>query len=110
MIFSVLSPPWYSQSDWKLIQGSTATGVLVIVYSQSDDSNNIIHYHSSKQLLFAENQITVNGLTGGQYGVSVFAFENRLPFSRAAALPQLLQLNTLNAQQSMCARHYGSLG
>ena len=90
------------------IQGSTATGVLVIIFSQSDDSN--IHYYSGEQLQIVENQITVNGLTGGQYGVSVFAMEIRLPFSRAAALPQFLQLKTLNAQQSMCARHSGSLG
>ena len=90
------------------IQGSTATGVLVIVYSQFDDSD--IHYQSSERDgQVAENQIIVDQLTNGQYGVSVFVLDNGLPFSRAAALPQLLQLNTFSAQQSKCSRHFVAL-
>ena len=80
------------------IQASVATGVLIIVYSQSNDSD--VHYNSSE--CDSQNiEITIDGLTGGQYGVSVFALENGLPFSRAAMLPQMLYINT--TQQSMCA-------
>ena len=75
------------------IQGSTATGVLVIVYSQSDDSD--IHYHSSEY--DGQNaEIVVDRLTGGPYGVSVFVLEKGLPFSRVAALPQMLYTNIAN--------------
>ena len=60
----------------EFIEGSTATGVLVIVYSQSNDSDT--HYKSCKR--DGQNtEITVDGLTGGHYGVSVFVLENGLP-------------------------------
>ena len=80
------------------IQESVATGALVIVYSQSDNSD--AHYNSSEHD-DQHMEITIDGLTGGQYGVSVFVLENGLPFSRAASLPQMLYANV--TQQSMCA-------
>ena len=72
------------------IDGSTATGVLVIVYSLTDDSD--IHYVSKSP----EQNIkaSVTGLTGSWYGVSVFVLEeNRLPFSRTAASPKVVENN-----------------
>ena len=77
------------------IKGSTATGVLIIVYSQSNDSD--IHYKSSE----CEGQSTeanVVGLTGSRYDVSVFVLEDRLPFSRASTSPYLVHINTLTHQ------------
>jgi hypothetical protein len=32
----------------------------------------------------------VNGLSGAQYGVSVFSMENQLPFSRVVASPKIV--------------------
>ena len=79
------------------IQGSTATGLLVIVYSLSDDSD--VQYVNSKY--YGQNVvITVAGLTSGQYGVSVFVQENGVPFLRATTLPQTVHMDVLT-QQSM---------
>ena len=83
------------------IQGSTATGLLVVVYLQSDDSG--VHYNDDSECNGQSMEMAVGGLIGGPYGVSVFVMDSRLPFSRVAALPQFLQLNTLNVQQSKCA-------
>ena len=77
------------------IEGSTATGVLIIVYSQSNDSD--IHYKSNEH----EGQsaeANVVELTGSQYGVSVFVMEDGLPFSRASTSPYLVHINTLTHQ------------
>ena len=96
---SVSSPlPGQVRVTGDFVQGSVATGALVIVYSQSDDSD--IYYQSSEHD-DQHMEITVNELTGGQYGVSVFVLENGLPFSRAASLPWMLYINT--TQQSTCA-------
>ena len=76
-------------------EGSTAIGVLIIVYSQSNDSD--IYYKSSDR----EGQIVeanVVGLTGSQYDVSVFVLEDELPFSRASTSPYLVHINTLTHQ------------
>ena len=74
------------------IEGSMATGVLIIIYSQSD-----IHYKSSeREGQSAEANIV--GLTGNQYGVSVFVLEDGLPFSRAATSPYLVHINKLTHQ------------
>ena len=79
------------------IEGSTATGVLLIVYSiQTDIQYNINSEHQDENTV-----IIVNGLTGGQYGVSVFDMENGLPFSRVATLPQLLYTNKTHQSNTM---------
>ena len=96
---SVSSPiPGRVRVTGDFIQGSTATGVLVIIYSQSNDSDT--HYVNSEY--HGQNtEITVDGLTSGsQYGVSIFVLENGLPFSRVATLPQTLYTNI--TQQSTC--------
>ena len=79
------------------IQGSTATGLLVIVYSQFNDCD--IQYVNSKYEGQNED-ITVAGLTSGQYGVSVFVLKNGVPFSRVATLPQTVYMD-VQTQQSM---------
>ena len=68
-----------------LIFGSTAIGLLIIVYSLTDYSD--IHYHFAQ---VDEGQIDDNimGLTGGLYQVLVYVVEeNRLPFQRPAITP-----------------------
>ena len=102
---SVSSPlPGTVRVTGDLVQGSTATGVLVVVYSHLDDSDT--HYvnseHDGQSI-----EITVDGLmSSSQYGVSVFVLENGLPFSRVATLPQMLYTNI--TQQSMRGTNYYS--
>ena len=70
------------------INGSTATGLLIMVYSLTDDSDVNYIYNSYEQSIVA----SMTGLTGSQYGVSVFVVEeNGLPFSRVAAIPNLIE-------------------
>ena len=87
---SVSSPlPGQVRVTGDLIEGSTATGVLIIVYSQSNDSN--IHYKSSeREGQRTDLEVNFVGLTGNQYGVSVFVSEDGLLFSRAAISPQVV--------------------
>ena len=59
------------------IEGSTATGFLVILSYHSNDSN--FRYHQGRR------EVIVQGLPHGEYGISVFAVEeDGLPFVRAA--------------------------
>ena len=80
------------------IEGSTATGVLIIVYSQSNDSD--IHYKScEREGLIAEANVV--GLTGSQYGMSVFVLDDGLPFSQIATSSQLLHILNASTEQGM---------
>ena len=87
---SVSSPlPGQIRVTGDLIEGSTATGVLIIVYSQSNDSD--IHYKNSEhEGQRTDLEVNIVGLTGNKYGVSVFVLEDGLPFSRAATSPQVV--------------------
>ena len=81
------------------IQGSiaTVTGLLVIIYSKSNDCD--IQYVNSEYQ--GQNvDITIAGLTSGQYGVSVFVLENGIPSLGVATLPQTVYMDILT-QQSM---------
>ena len=72
------------------IDGSTAIGLLVIVYSLTDDTD--IHYLSG-QVYDQMIEASVSGLTDSQYNVSIFVIEeNGLPFSRVAVLPILIMI------------------
>ena len=95
---SVSSPlPGMVRVNGDFIQRSTATGLLVIVYSQSNDCD--IQYVNSKYQ--GKNvDITVAGLTSGPYGVSVFVLENGVPFLRVATLPQTVYMD-VQTEQSM---------
>ena len=63
------------------INGSTATAILVIVYSDSD-----VYYIFSSP---SEEETNVRGLPSGLYNVSVFVVEeNGLPFNRSATTPR----------------------
>ena len=93
---SVSSPhPGQVRVTVYFIQESRATGALVIVYSQLDA---ICYQHLERDGQTSE--ITIEGLTGGQYRVSVFVSDDTLPFSRAATPPQEFYTNM--TQQSMC--------
>ena len=66
------------------IDGSTATGLLIIIYSLTNDSD--VHYISEDT---DQNiDLSVSGLTGAQYVVSIFVVEKGLPFPRVVTSPK----------------------
>ena len=91
---SVTSPnPGVVVVTGSLINGSSMTGILIIVYSVMDDSS--VHYnlflHGAKQ---SDVEAVVKGLPGGQYEVSIFVMrESGLPLNRTAARPKAVWIN-----------------
>ncbi|MCG8622769.1 MAG: hypothetical protein MJE68_12335, partial [Proteobacteria bacterium] len=76
------------------IQGSNATGVLVIVYSFTNKSN--VHYISDDT---KENiDIRITDLSGAVYSISIYALEGGLPFPRAVCLPKIINIDNDNNQ------------
>ena len=66
---------------------STATGVLVIVSSDSE----VIYHKATREGSDKIKEVVISGLVGGEYSISVFVVEdNGLPFERVATLPQLV--------------------
>ena len=80
------SHPGAIQLKGDFVDRSGATGVLWMVYSLSNDSD-IRYTYTAKQP--EQNSISTNvtGLTGTEYGVSVFALENGVPVRRVVTLP-----------------------
>ena len=80
------------------IDGSTVTGVFLIVYSLTNESD--IHYHAINKENEQNNNISINvtGLTGTEYGISVFALENCMPFPRVVTSPRTVILAASNDQ------------
>ena len=81
---SVTSPqPGEVRVTSDFIDGSTATGLLIIIYSLTNDSD--VHY-----IVGGHN----SGLAGGEYSISVFVVEeNGLPFERVATSPKLVAVD-----------------
>ena len=88
------------------IDGSTATGVLFIVYSLTNESD--IHYHVINKRNEQHNKISINvtGLTGTEYGVSVFALENGLPLSRVVISPRTMIILAASSDQGLQLHNY----
>ena len=80
------SCPGAIQLKGDFVDGSGATGVLWMVYSLSNDSD-IQYIYTAKQPGQSSISTNVTGLTGTEYGVSVFALENGVPFPRMVTLP-----------------------
>ena len=81
------------------IDGSMATGLLIVGYSLTDDSDVYYIYKDYEQNIVA----SLTGLTGSQYGVSVFVVEeNRLPFSRVATTPSLVDNSAQQGLYGVC--------
>ena len=86
------------------IDGSTMIGMLVIIYSVSEDSDvyyNFVPHDTKQQGVYA----VVTELPGGQYEVSVYVMEESgLPFQRAAATPKSVLINgNLLANYLICS-------
>ena len=85
-----------------IIDGSTVTGVLVIVYSHSD-----VRYFANSPADQGQNiDVTLDGLTDTHYGVSTFTMENGVPFPRVVALPSSVDMDSADDQsKSFCFFH-----
>ena len=77
--------------------GSTATGVLLILYSFTNDSD--IHYVIENCEQCRSIDINVTGLTSTQYGVSTFVLDNDQVFPSVVALPKHVTVQS-NGQTS----------
>ena len=95
---SVTSPqPGEVRVTGDFIGGSTATGLLIIIYSLTNDSN--VHYITGGSMLQQQRNVhvSVTSLAGGEYGISVFVVEeNGLPFERVATSPKLVAVEKRN--------------
>ena len=80
------SYPGAVQLKGDFVNESGATGVLWMVYSLSNDSN-IQYIYIAKQPGQSSISMDVTGLTGTEYGVSVFALESGVSFKRVVTLP-----------------------
>ena len=93
---SVTSPqPGEVRVTGDFIEGSTATGLLIIIYSLTNDSD--VQYITGGSTLQQPRNVHVSvpGLASGEYGISVFVVEeNGLPFERVATSPKLVTVET----------------
>ena len=100
---SVSSPlPGQIRVTGYFIQESTATGILIIVYSLTNKSESDVHYISKGREQSTESNIIISvlGLNGSLYGLSSFTMENGLPFREVASIPKKLVVD--NNQGSCC--------
>lgn len=75
----------------KFIDGSTSTGLLMIVANSEHDVRYHIYSRNGDE---TDVQDTMSGLTRGNYIVSTFVMEeNGLPFSRTATIPRNVTVN-----------------
>ena len=79
------------------IDGSTATGLLIIIYSLTNDSDVHYIYIAEGSTLQQSKSVDMNvtSVAGGVYVISVFVVEeNGLPFERVAMSPKLVAVKT----------------
>ena len=69
-----------------VIDKTVTTGALVIIYSLTNDCNLQYVAQNTSQIV----DITVVGLSGTEYGVSVFSLEDGMPFPRVVTFPSVL--------------------
>ena len=70
------------------ITGSSAIGLLSIVYSPNNDYK-IQYQFISRSDIISANTVSLSGFPCGHYKVSVFVVEaNGLPFNRSATVPR----------------------
>ena len=76
-----------------IINGSSMKGILIIIYSLTDDSSVYYNFAPREAEQLRVNAIAM-GLPDDQYKVSVFVIDqNGLPFPRAAASSRVVQIN-----------------
>ena len=86
----------------EFVDESTAIGVLLILYAINNESD--IHYCTcviTKQMEQDSISTNVIGLTGTEYGVSVFALENGLPLPSVVTSPKIV-IMAARSDQGLC--------
>ena len=79
-----------------VINGSSSIGILIIVYSLTDDSNTHYHFikHTDVQQPRMYPVVMWLSIPGDEYKVAVFVMEeDGAPFHRAAATPRTVQID-----------------
>ena len=87
---SVSSPqPGEVRVTGDFINGSTATGVLAVIITESEIFYHLVERGSNKQQ-FAD---TIQGVVGGEHSISFFVVEESgLPFNRTASTPKVVTI------------------
>lgn len=94
---SIVSPyPGVVMVTGDIINELSSIGILIIVYSLTDDSNTYYKF-----IPYPLNQsganFTFEGLSADRYGVSIFVTEkNGLPYNRAAATPKRISVKGID--------------
>ena len=87
------------QVSGDFVDGTSATGALVIVYSDE-----LTRYHLAPRGPSGRFDAIIADLPRGEYRVSVFTMEeNGLPFERAVTQPLRADVNTTNKQGTIPA-------
>lgn len=80
-----------------VIDTLSSIGILIIVYSLTDDCNTYYNYFPYPLSLLGAS-FTVEGLPTNRYGVSIFVTEeNGLPYFRAAATPRKISVEGIDS-------------
>ena len=88
---SVSPQPGEVRVTGDFMKGSTATGVLAVIISESEIFYHFVERGSNEQQ-FDGN---VLGVVGGEYNISFFVVEeNGLPFSRTASTPKVVTVES----------------
>ena len=75
------------------IEGSTAAGVLVIIYNPSDSNSNAPLYIQSSVSEGRNVTVDIGGLAIGRFGLSAFVvLEDGLPFTNVATKPRFVSV------------------
>ena len=102
-IIAISSHPGQISITGNFIDMSTATGMLLIVYSLTNESD--IHYHAINKGNEQNNNsiisINVTGLDEFEYVVSVFALVNGLPFPRVITSPRTVVILAASSDQGL---------
>ena len=75
--------------------------MFLIIYSLTNESD--IHYHAINKGNEQNNNISINvtGLIGTEYGISVFALENCLPFPRVVISPNTVVILAASSDKGL---------
>ena len=75
--------------------------MFLIVYSLTNESD--IHYHAINKENEQNNNISINvtGLTGTEYGISVFTLENCMSFPRVVTSPRTVIVLAASSDQGL---------
>ena len=113
---SVSSPqPGEVRVTGDFINGSTATGVLAVIITESEIFYHVVERGRNEQHDIVQFDSTIQGVVGGEHGISFFVVEESgLPFNRTASMPKVVAVengknNTIVITNTMCTSFVGLL-